>query len=176
MKLVIFSFFFLAINNLTAQHTFDKWQREEIRDEFGDGTGKFVDAIYVRGKFSNTATVGSSLIAKITINEDGHTNIELFEYDENPADFQEGSGFVSVKLPDGTTKKIRCRSVKKKGLIFAETSSSIDPLKGESLVMKSLLTDTNGILRFVIDEKNFSTYYGTATYSFSVPGKAKSGK
>ena len=166
MRNILFTFFVIANSSLNAQVVYDEWERQETTDEFDDPTGEFVDRIFLHGKFSNSATVGSELTAKVVLWPSGSVSIDLYEYDRSPATLCSGCfGKITVKLPDGSVQSISAYAPSAGGLFFAEK-------KGNESEILTLINQTDGDLKFSIDEGYFSTY-GRSRYSFSLPGRGK---
>ena len=60
------------------------WESDNFVDEFGDKVGELYYSLpYVTGEFSNSATVGSNMSAKILITKN-KIMFKLFEYDNSP--------------------------------------------------------------------------------------------
>jgi hypothetical protein len=164
MKNLLLAVFLTATTAVSAQLKYDEWERKETTDEFGDLTGEFVDRIFLHGKFSNSATVGSELTAKVVVWSDGNISIDLYEYDRTPASLCSGChGRITVKLPDGSVKTLTAFAPSGGGLFFAAK-------KGKESEILTLINQTVGDLKFSIDESYFSTY-GRSRYSFSLPGR-----
>jgi hypothetical protein len=165
MKNFLLAVLLAATTSLSAQLTYDEWERQETVDEFGDPTGNSVDRIFLHGRFSNSATTGSDLTVKVVLWSDGNVSIDLYEYDRSPATLCSGcSGRITVKLPDGSLKTISAWGSSKGGLLFSAK-------KGKESELLTLINQTSGELKFNIDESNFSTY-GRSRYSFVLKGRA----
>ena len=137
--------------------SFDKWEKVELQDDFGDKTGKFITRTFARGTFSNSATTNSKLIAKI--NHDGEwVFISLYEYERTPEAklvYEPSYGNVLVKFENGESEMFEVLAFKSGGVGAKAGSKFYD-----------LLTNGNAQkIKLLIRQSNFSNY-GSSSYLF----------
>ncbi len=78
------------------------WKLEQFVDEFGDKVGeKYCTLPYVKGAFSNTATSGSNMFAKLFITKD-RILFKLLEYDDVPVI---GDDYFTILVKDSKGHK-----------------------------------------------------------------------
>lgn len=159
MKKIIFILMFVLTSqfNFSQGLSFDKWEKIEVTDEFGDKTGQFVTRTFGNGTFSNSATTNAKLIAKVS-SEDDWVFISLYEYGRTPdakLTYDASYGSLTVKFEDGTSENYKVIAFKsggvgaKKGTKFYDLVNS-----GKSIKVKCL-----------INESSFSQY-GNSKYLF----------
>jgi len=158
-NLLIFAALFFSFT-LSAQLSYDAWEKVETTDDFGDKTGDSVLRTFSEGTFSNSATAGSELIVKVSDYGDS-AFMTLYEYGSTPARLSLKSAFgkIKVKLPNGEVVSFNTFSPKSGGLLFSKDDYTE--------LFKYLKDGTGGVLKFVINESAFSDY-GSAKYSFSL--------
>jgi len=162
-KSILFLLLSLFVSTLSAQGlNYDSWAIVETVDDFGDKTGESVARYFSQGKFSNSATTGQEMIFKLVDygkddKGEGTSQIDLFEYNKNPAriGLDTKLGSMKCKMPDGTVKSYKIYAMKSGGL----------GLWGENYdLFYELINNGKGEkVKFVIDESDFSEY-GSSKY------------
>ena len=159
MKNLILSLFMVVMSTtMYSQIDFDVWQTVDVTDEFGDPTGESVTRMFVEGKFSNSATINSDLIAKI-VDYGESVLIDLFEYSSPPSAtlcYDGCLGEVSVKRADGTVESYECYALDMGGVYFNKPD------------FLDLIHNGGGEeVKVFIAQRLFSDY-GGAMYSFKI--------
>lgn len=143
-----------------SQDDLDTWVAVPIVDEFGDATGDTARAYVTEGTFSNSATSGSGLSVRISLQRNNFF-FELFEYNRRPQAVLGGSngafGNVRIKREDGSVEDHR---------VFASPSGGILVSEGSELA-DIMHNGTGEVIRVIVYEKEFSKY-GSSAYSFKV--------
>ena len=76
------------------------WHKGEITDDFNDPTGETYDYLGVEGLFSNSAT--TETLCNFRFMATGkNLVIDVYEYGDKLANFQDAMGEIKVKMPDG---------------------------------------------------------------------------
>ena len=152
----------VAATTAQSQIDFGVWEKAQTNDKFGDPTGEYVTRYFAQGTFSNTATVGSELIAKVILWPDGDASIELYEYGRSPATICRGcTGLISVKMPDGSEEYVPVLS----------GSSGMLILNGKRVKQKAFieaLRNQTGEVRVNIKGSQFYQSYDRSIYNFRI--------
>jgi len=146
-----------------SQIDFGVWEKAQTNDEFGDPSGEYVTRYFAQGTFSNTATVGSELIAKVVLWPDGDASIDLYEYGRSKGVIcsRGCSGTILVKMPDGSEENIP---------VYAGSGGMII-IKGSKVKQKAFLDalrNQTGEVRVVIRGTSFYQSYDRSTYNFKI--------
>lgn len=148
---------FFAQTTFSQGLSFDKWEKVELQDEFGDKTGDFITRTFARGIFSNSATTNAKLIAKI-IHQDDWVSISLYEYERTPEAklvYEPSYGNILVKFENGDSKMFEVLAFKGGGIGAKAGTDFYD-----------LITNGNSQkIKCLIKESNF-TDYGNSSYLF----------
>jgi len=140
---------FFAQTTFSQGLSFDKWEKVELTDEFGDKTGKFITRTFARGTFSNSATTNAKLIAKIN-HQDEWVFISLYEYERTPEAklvYDPSYGNILVKFESGDSEMFEVLAFKsggigaKAGTKFYDLVTSGNAQKIKCLVRQSNFSD-----------------------------------
>jgi hypothetical protein len=153
---ILFAFCFL-IQSVKAQ-----WQKTELKDEFGDKTGKFRATVATQGTFSNSATRESDLIVKMLVAKDGLKGgliFYLYEYDlNNPAVTTSMDGRIVLKMKPQNGEVVEIRNV-------SPFYVSVLGKKKWPQMLKLLQTEKQPIKAVLL----VTDYGNTSTYRFEIP-------
>ncbi|MBW2998425.1 hypothetical protein KY321_02700 [Candidatus Woesearchaeota archaeon] len=158
MKKIFILLFVVSLQTTFAQGlSFDKWEKVELQDEFGDKTGKFITRTFASGTFSNSATTNSKLIAKIN-HQDDWVFISLYEYERTPEAklvYDASYGNLLVKFENGDSEMFKVLAFKSGGIGAKAGSKFYD-----------LVTNGNPQrIKCLVRQSNFSDY-GDSSYLF----------
>ena len=158
MKKIILLLLIVSLQTTFAQGlSFDKWEKVELTDEFGDKTGNFITRTFARGTFSNSATTNAKLIAKIN-HQDEWVFISLYEYERTPEAklvYDATYGNVLVKFENGESEMFEVLAFKSGGVGAKAGSKFYDLVTGGNAQK----------IKCLIRQGNFSEY-GDASYLF----------
>jgi len=155
IPLVLFSF------GLSAQYNTETWETTKIVDEFGDETGEVAKSIFCEGTFSNSATSGSDLYARV-IDQENILAIQLFEYQTPPSvslAFENAVGQIKVKRADKSVETYKAFASKDGGVYFTADV-------GRDFY--SLVVNGGGEEITVLIKQEDFTEYGRAQYRFKL--------
>lgn len=146
-----------------SQIDFGTWEKAPTHDEFGDPTGNYVIRYFAMGTFSNTATVGSDLMVRLVLWEDGDASFELFEYGSSPGIIcsRGCTGVIAVKMPDGSEESIP---------VYTGSTGMII-LNGKKVKQRAFidaLRDQSGEVRVSIKGSSFYQSYDRSAYNFKI--------
>jgi hypothetical protein len=166
MKKILFAAAFVAATFAAqAQLDYGFWVKTQTQDEFGDLTGNYVTSYFSQGTFSNTATLGSELTARVVLWPDGDATIDLFEYTSSKAVIcsRGCAGSISVKLPDGAEETYP---------VWSSSSGTIliNSKKPKAKELITLLRNSTGEITILIRGVNFLQSYDRSSYRFKVQG------
>ena len=98
----------ILIITLSIQNSFSQnWEYKDVYDEFGDKTGGKIYSTKVIGTFDNSAQSGSRAILYLSLISSkyydwdqsiGTLRFEVYEYDNNPADFYRNSKTLDLNM------------------------------------------------------------------------------
>lgn len=148
---------FFAQTTIAQGLSYDKWEKVELTDEFGDKTGNFITRTFAKGTFSNSATTNAKLIAKIN-HQDEWVFISLYEYERTPEAklvYDASYGNLLVKFENGDSEMFKVLAFKSGGVGAKAGSKFYDLVTGGN-VQK---------IKCLIRQSNFSEY-GDASYLF----------
>lgn len=130
------------------------WELDQFVDEFGDKVGEQYCALpYVNGVFSNTATSGSNMFAKLLITKD-RIMFKLLEYDDNPV---VGNDYFTILIKDSEGEKTVLIGKQSGEYIAVSDNSGEFYTSNDYLKFKSLL-EKGGEMQFVLIGKYKETY------------------
>lgn len=130
------------------------WELDRFVDEFGDKVGEQYCALpYVNGIFSNSATSGSSMLAKLLITKD-RILFRLFEYDNVPVT---GNDYITILIKDSEGEKTVVIGKQRGKYIVVTDNSGEFYTSNDYLKFKSLL-EKEGEMQFVLKGEYGETY------------------
>lgn len=146
--------------NLYSQEKFDIWKTVELKDKFGDKTGRTVKSFITKGKFGNTATSNEDMLVRI-LDYGDYIKISFFEYNKPPEAIlvsESRNGKIHIKRENGDEEKYSGNASKYGGIY----------LKKKRNKLSKLIRSGNGeVIKVFLWSRQFSLY-GKSTYSFKI--------